>query len=363
MRVTFILPPVNMSGGIRVAAVYAEALARNGHQVTLVSPAQPPIKLRSRVRSFLSGEGWPRNQEFRSHLDGRGLNHRVLERYRPVMDEDVPDADIVIATWWETAEWVNALSRRKGEKIYFVQHHEIFEHLPVERCRATYRMPLRKIVIARWLADVMRDEYGDANVDLVPNAVDRQQFHADVRGKQNVPTVGFLYHETHFKGMDVVLAALAKIRRSFPNLRAICFGSHPPSTGFRLDDFVEFHLEPPQDRLRDLYRQCDVWLAASRSEGFNLTAMEAMSCRVPVVSTRTGWPEEAIVAGQNGVLVDVDDIDGIVDGAVWVLGLDDKAWRAISEYAYQTVADSSWENSARLFEQALMKACQGLAGR
>ena len=127
MRVTFILPPVNMSGGIRVAAVYAEALARNGHQVTLVSPAQPPIKLRSRVRSFLSGEGWPRNQEFRSHLDGRGLNHRVLERYRPVMDEDVPDADIVIATWWETAEWVNALSRRKGEKIYFVQHHEVFE--------------------------------------------------------------------------------------------------------------------------------------------------------------------------------------------------------------------------------------------
>ena len=139
--------------------------------------------------------------------------------------------------------------------------------------------------------------------------------------------------------------------------------SDPPSTGFRLDDFVEFHLEPPQDRLRDLYRQCDVWLAASRSEGFNLTAMEAMSCRVPVVSTRTGWPEEAIVAGRNGVLVDVDDIDGIVDGAVWVLGLDDKAWRAISEYAYQTVADSSWENSARLFEQALMKACQGLAGR
>jgi glycosyltransferase involved in cell wall biosynthesis len=118
-------------------------------------------------------------------------------------------------------------------------------------------------------------------------------------------------------------------------------------------------LEPPQDKLRDLYGQCDVWLAASRSEGFNVTAMEAMACRVPVVSTRTGWPEEAIVAGRNGVLVDVDDIDGIVVGAVWVLGLDDKAWRAISEYGYQTVAESNWENSARLFEQALMKARQG----
>ena len=132
-----------------------------------------------------------RNQEFRSHLDGRGLNHRVLERYRPVMDEDVPDADIVIATWWETTEIGERVEPQKGEKIYFVQHHEIFEHLPVERCRATYRMPLRKIVIARWLADVMRDEYGDANVNLVPNAVDRQQFHADVPASRTCPLLAF----------------------------------------------------------------------------------------------------------------------------------------------------------------------------
>ena len=348
-----------MSGGIRVLAIYAELLTKNGHQVTLVSPAPPLIKLRSKVRSFISGEGWPKNQETRSHLDGRGLDHRVLERYRPVMDEDVPDADVVIATWWETAEWVNALSRKKGEKIYFVQGHEIWEPLPIERCKATYRMPLHKIVVSRWLADAMREEYGDTTVDLVPNAVNHQQFHADVRGKQNVPTVGFLYNEG--KAMDVVLPALSRIRSEFPNLRAICFGIHPPSSRFKLGDFIEFHQEPPQDKLRNLYGQCDVWLAASRSEGFNLVAMEAMACRVPLVSTRTGWPEEAIVAGRNGVLVDVDDIDGIVRGAVWVLGLDDKAWRAISENAYQTVAESNWENSARLFEQVLMKACQGRA--
>src|SRR5208282_5263036 len=48
-------------------------------------------------------------------------------------------------------------------------------------------------------------------------------------------------------------------------------------------------------------------LTASRSEGFNLPAMEAMACRTPVVSTRTGWPAEAVKTGINGVLVDVED--------------------------------------------------------
>lgn len=53
-----------------------------------------------------------------------------------------------------TWEWVNALGRRKRVKAYFIQGREVFEHPPVERCKATYRMPLHKIVFARWLADI-----------------------------------------------------------------------------------------------------------------------------------------------------------------------------------------------------------------
>ena len=53
-------------------------------------------------------------------------------------DVDVPDGDLIIATWWETAEWVNALSPNKGAKVYFIQHHEIF---PTFRLSAV-RLPI-----------------------------------------------------------------------------------------------------------------------------------------------------------------------------------------------------------------------------
>jgi len=125
-----------------------------------------------------------------SHVVGSGVEHRVLDRWRPIVDADLPDADVVIATWWETAEWVNALDPRKGAKAYFIQQSRSVPYLPVDRSRATYRLPLRKIVISRWLEQVMRIEYGDNSVDLVPNSVDPDQFFAPFRGKQSIRPLG-----------------------------------------------------------------------------------------------------------------------------------------------------------------------------
>lgn len=57
-----------------------------------------------------------------------------------------------------------------------------------------------------------------------------------------------------------------------------------------------------------------MWVTTSRSEDFNLPAMEAMASRAPVVATKTDWPEEAISNELNGYLVDVDDVAGLVAG-------------------------------------------------
>jgi glycosyltransferase involved in cell wall biosynthesis len=294
-------------------------------------------------------------------VDDSGVDLRVVDRLRPITDADVPDADVVIATWWETAEWVNALGPNKGAKAYFIQHHEVFSNLPIDRCRATYRMPLHKIVIAPWLQRVMREEYSDKTVDVVPNSVDRKQFFAPARGKQVVPTVGFLYAATQFKGLDITLAALRIVRESIPELRMVSFGGYPRNSEWPLPDGAEFFLAPPQDEIRDLYARCDVWITASRSEGFNLPALEAMACRTPVISTRTGWPEDAIETGRNGVLVDIDDVPGLARGIEWVLSRSEGDWRTLSANAYATASSGSWEESAKLFEKALEHACRRAA--
>ncbi len=356
MRVTFVLPPVGMSGGIKVVAIYAKALVAKGHEVFLVSPPHPRKLLRSRLKAFFLGKGWPRSVQVASYLDDAGLHHTTLSRYRPVVDQDVPDADAVIATWWETAEWVSALNSAKGKKFYFIQGYEIFDFLPIERCKATYRLPLHKIVVAQWLADVMRAEYGDNNVDIVPNSVDKSQFFSPVRDKQSTPTIGFLYSPAVLKGVDTILSALDRLRISIPNLRVISFGAHnPPHTTLEGHN-IEFYLLPAQDKIRDLYAQCDVWVSASRSEGFNLPAMEAMACRTPIVSTKTGWPVEAILNGVNGYLTEIDDVAGLISAVSDILLASNDRWSSISACAYKTVENCSWDASSDMFERLLMKS-------
>jgi glycosyltransferase involved in cell wall biosynthesis len=348
-----------MSGGIKVIAIYARALTTAGHQVVLISPPPRELSMRQRIRALLADKRWPSSTDSpKSPLDGLEFDHRILNRWRAPTDADLPDADVVVATWWETAEWVNSLSDTKGIKVYFVQGHEVFDYLPVERCRGTYRMALKKIVVSKWLADVMQVEYGSSVFDIIPNSVDHTVFHSDRRGKQAFPTVGFLYNRAPNKAVDVALKVVATLRLRFPDLRVVAFGAEAPIRKIDLPHDIEFWLLPEQEEIRDLYARCDVWLSTSRSEGFNLTVMEAMACRTPVVATRTGWPAEAIEAGRNGFLVDVDDAEGMVAGVGAFLSLPDEDWRIVSDRAFATVANSSWELSANRFVQALRRACQ-----
>jgi hypothetical protein len=68
----------------------------------------------------------------------------VLEKARPVGDDDVPDADVVLATFWRTAPWVAALSPRKGAKAILLQGYEILPGRKDAMMDAAWRLPFAK---------------------------------------------------------------------------------------------------------------------------------------------------------------------------------------------------------------------------
>ncbi len=360
MRITFVSPVASLSGGIRVIAVHAERLRRRGHQVLVVS--QPPRSptARQRLKSLLAGRGWPRTPRGQpSHFHGLAVSHRVLERCRPVEDRDLPDADVVVATWWETAEWVARLAPSKGAKAYFIQGHEAaFGYVPGERAAATYALPMHKITISRWLVELMAARYGDPRVSLVMNSVDADQFHAPPRGRRPVPTVGALHSCVPLKGWRHVLEAVSRARQRFPDLHLVAFGHDQPNPEAPLPPDTEFLRDPPQERIRELYARCDVWLCGSVLEGFHLPPLEAMACRCPVVSTAVGGPLDRVEDGVNGYLVPIGDAAALADRLVRVLAMPEATWRAMSQAAHATATGYSWDDAAALLERALLLAIE-----
>ncbi len=359
MRITFVIPWPNLSGGVRVITIYAERLKRRGHTVHVLSSLpREKIPVRYGLKSLLLGRGWPQVRPEPSYLHDSNVEHRILQPLRPPADTDFPDADVVVATFWNTAYHTLGLSPAKGAKAIFIQNYEVENGKSNPQLDATWRMPMHKILISKWLVELARKKFGDTTISHVPNSVDLEQFYAAPRRKQPVPTVGFLYSKSWLKGCNTSVAALKRVAAVLPSLRVVCFGAKQPGFRFPIPPRAEFHFQPRQDKLKDLYAQCDVWLCGSNREGFHLPPLEAMACRCPLVSTRVGGPMDIVKEGVNGHLVDVGDEAGLIDRVLRVLRLPEADWARMSESAYQTATRYTWEDATGLFERALELAIQ-----
>lgn len=356
MKITFVLPPPNLSGGIRVVAVHAAHLAQRAHEVTVIYPRPEAPGLREMFRALIRGKTLPARRPVDVTFF-HGSKVKLVELDKAAMEKpgNYPEADVVIATWWETAEWVMALPPSKGTKVYFLQGYEAFEYMPVERVERTWTFPMRKIVVARWLADLARDRFGDDVVAIVPNSVDTNQFFAPRRDKQSALTVGVVYSDMPIKGVDIALEAVATVKDRVPGMRVVSFGSTPPSEHLPLPDYVEFECAPAQERLREIYSRCDSWLFPSRQEGFGLPILEAMACRTPVIATPAGAAQELLAKG-GGILVKPEDPAEMAKAILKIHTMSNTEWLELSNQAYDIAHSYTWDDASALFEAALLKA-------
>jgi glycosyltransferase involved in cell wall biosynthesis len=357
MRVTFILNHVNLNGGIRVIAIYAERLKRRGHQVTVVARPRPVQSLTNKAKSLIKGKGWPVDPNtLPDHFDNVNVDLRVIESRRSIVDRDVPDGDVVIATWWETAPWVEALSPSKGAKAYFVQDFGANVGQPMDKLAATWNLPLHRIVISQYISNLVKQHApGGGEMSYVPNSVDLEQFRSPVRGKQKSPVVGTIFSPSQFKGTDLAVKACEIAREKLSDLKLIGFGLQNKNQNQPLPSWASFSSRLADDKLKDVYSACDAWLFPPRKEGYGLPILEAMACRTPVIATPAGAAPELIARG-GGMLVPHDDPHAMADAIVKICSLADNEWRRLSDSAFATVTDYSWDDATDRFEAALRRA-------
>jgi len=355
LRINWVLPRPSLSGGVKSNRLIAEAMVRRGHKVSILyadvpAPMPPIYRVRKLIRYWLDRYSSRNKQQH--HLEQSTANLRPI-CHQPIYQEDAPDAEVTIATWWETAHWIKEWPDSKGKKAYFIRHHELHGGDSTEVIE-TYKLPFKKLVIANWLKRVMSEEYGDNDATLVPNGVDWKQFNFQVRSKQAVPTVGLLYGVVAWKGVKTAFEAIRFAQTKLPNLRVICFGSHPLDSVHRLPDNLEYYFRPSQDVIPRLYRQTDCWLLPSTLEGFGMPGLEAAACGSPIVATRCGGPEDYVKHGYNGYLVDVGDVQAMAEHIIKVVTLEPKSWIQMSQNSADYVKQFDWDISASILEESLL---------
>jgi len=240
----------------------------------------------------------------------------------------------------------------------------------------------------------MRDLVLEAGVDpghvfRIPIGVDLERFpfgdaeaKAHARRALGLPTAAFVVGSFQkdgvgwgeglepklIKGPDVLVEALALMRERVSELCVLLTG---PSRGYvrgeleRLGIPYRHATAGSPGELARAYHALDVYLVTARQEGGPKGVLEAMSSGVPLVTTRVGQAQELVEQGRNGLLVDIEDAEGLADCAARVGADTDlvltlrREGRATAEGLALRSLDSRW---AELLDGFVTKANGGRAG-
>lgn len=192
--------------------------------------------------------------------------------------------------------------------------------------------------------EARREGFLDGQIAVIPNGVDVRRFKSSDRyahARSRIVCVGRLISG---KGVDILIDAFVRLQRE-----GICRQLDVVGSGPEYDTLSEkaaklgcagevvFHGE-----VADVERFFDtpcVFVQPSLSEGMSNVILEAMSCGLPVIATRTGAATDIIQDSVNGLLVDTGSAEQICD-AVRKIVSDETFARLLGSNARKTIEDT-----------------------
>jgi glycosyltransferase involved in cell wall biosynthesis len=355
MKIAFLMPGYQWgpSGGVRVVYEYANRLANRGHQVTVVHPRRLKHAPREHLTAYQRARRvafWLRGVVSRPSVEWQPLGGGVKLLFVATSDpRHIPEGDAIFATAWHSVASVLQCPPAKGKKCYLIQHYEVWQGAK-DLVDATWRAPLRKIVIAKWLKE-LGQKLGCHDITHIPNAINHEIYRCARPIEDRPRRVAMMFSREQFKGSADGIRALETARERFPDLKAVFFSTSRPDES--IPKWIEFHRNPPQHFIVDeIYGRSSILLCPSLSEGWGLPAAEGAACGCAVVSTDNGGVSEFIQHEVTGLLSPPGEPRSLAENLCRLL--EDEPLRVqLARAANSFVSRSSWDKSTDLMEDFL----------
>ncbi|MFN4128622.1 MAG: glycosyltransferase family 4 protein [Paracoccaceae bacterium] len=222
----------------------------------------------------------------------------------------------------------------------------VLERSPIGRLRLKRLMPAVDafaVISSEIDAELASYDVPAGRRHFIPNGVDLSRFQpadpqrkAVLRQRLGLPSgpIGFFAGRLEGeKRIDRLVTLWPQVRKALPSASLVVAGAGQLADALisaRIDGVL---IVGPQSDLRDWYAAADVFILPSEAEGLSNAMLEALATGLACVATRVGAAPELLSDGM-GLLVDVDDDDGLVSATVAVLrGLPGHS----AEHARQTI--------------------------
>lgn len=199
------------------------------------------------------------------------------------------------------------------------------------------------------------------DIKVIPNFIDLQRFHNKNHEhfkKAIAPNQErIIVHTSNFrkvKRVEDVVKIFHKVTQKVPS-KLLMVGDGPERRNAEelarelgIMDCIRFLGK--QDAIEEILSIADLFLMPSGSESFGLAALEAMACKVPVVSSNTGGLPELNKEGFSGFLSDVGDIDDMAKNSIYILE-DCQRLNEFKENALQRAKDFELSKIVPIYEE------------
>ena len=259
----------------------------------------------------------------------------------------VPEADFYIASDATTTPYLleyNPASR----KIYFIQGYENWR-MSEKQLRETYHFPFEKVVVSKWLSDIMFEE--NEKCTVVENGVDRSIFSLTIPiAEKDVFSISMLYHEAKMKNVSMGFEALSIVKKEYPALSVKLFGVYDRPEW--LEDWYEYYQCPDPEIHNRINNECAIYIGTSSSEGWGLTVGEAMMCGQAVCCTDTRGYLEMAIDGETALVSAIGDAKSLASNIIRLI--EDKELRlSIATKGMSYIQRFSVDESYQKFKQVL----------
>lgn len=157
------------------------------------------------------------------------------------------------------------------------------------------------------------DGVDPARVHLIPNGVDCDFWSPAADGPKGGARLIAVGRLERVKGVDVLIDAFARLAEQHPDARLTIVGDGGERAALErqaatlgLSDRIAFLGTMDAAGVRQCYRQANLFVLPSRSEGLPLALLEAMACALPAVAARVGGVGE-VMTPATGLMVPPED--------------------------------------------------------
>jgi asparagine synthase (glutamine-hydrolysing) len=190
--------------------------------------------------------------------------------------------------------------------------------LTAGRFRGWVRAPEQKVLVNP--NGIHLDWYGPGPKDEA--LLDRY----GLRNRRVLMTLGRLVSVERYKGFDEVIDIMPRMLRYAPDLAYLIAGDgsdrgrlQAKVDAMGLASHVVFAGPVAEREKAAHYRLADVFVMASRGEGFGFVLLEALACGIPVIASKLDGGREAIREGELGSLIDPGNADELEQALVEAL--------------------------------------------